>query len=87
MHELKRWTIDDEERTREILERVDILAFCFGVGNGCTLKHIDGQKGYMLLEDALCEQWDIYDTKTDDLLDSFDMIEELIRSGWKVVTY
>lgn len=87
MYESNRWTEKEEERTRELLKRVDIIAFCFGVGNGCTLKHIDGQEGYMLLEDALCEQWDIHKMNSGDLLDSFEDVETLILSGWKVVTY
>lgn len=83
------WRDDQKELTRDILERVDIVAFTFdvsGINKGCTLDHLDGRYGYISLEDALAYNWRIFDYKTDELLDSYDSIDAIIAGGWKVST-
>lgn len=83
------WREDQKELTRDILERVDIVAFTFdvsGVNKGCTLDHLDGRYGYISLEDALAYNWRIFDYKTDELLGTYDSIDAIIAGGWKVST-
>jgi hypothetical protein len=83
------WTEIQQERTRDVLERVDVVAFsfdCSGVNKGCTLNHLDGRYGYITLEDALADNWRIFDYKTDELLGVYDSIDGVIEGGWKVST-
>ncbi len=81
------WRDDQRERTRDILEQVDITAFMFdlsGMNKGCPLDHPDGRHGYITLQDALAENWNILDFKTDRLIGSYESIDALIEQGWKV---
>jgi len=58
MENIKEWRKDQKELTKDILERVDVVAFsfdCSGVNKGCTLNHLDGRYGYITLEDALAD--------------------------------
>ncbi|MPM62784.1 hypothetical protein SDC9_109662 [bioreactor metagenome] len=45
------WTEIQQERTRDVLERVDILAFSFSLSGkpkkGCPLNHVSGRDGYI----------------------------------------
>lgn len=68
---------------------MDVVAFsfdCSGVNKGCTLNHLDGRYGYITLEDALADNWRIFDYKTDELLGVYDSIDGVIEGGWKVST-
>jgi len=83
------WRKDQKELTRDILDRVDVVAFffdCSGVNKGCTLDHLDGRYGYITLGDALAYNWRIFDYITDELLNSYDSISAIIEGGWKVST-
>lgn len=83
------WREDQKVLTRDILERVDIVAFSFdasGKNKGCTLDHLDGRYGYITLEDALKYNWRIFDYETDELFDTYESISEVIEGGWKVST-
>ncbi|MFA5546298.1 MAG: hypothetical protein WDA14_11670 [Sphaerochaetaceae bacterium] len=89
MENIKEWRKDQKELTKDILERVDVVAFsfdCSGVNKGCTLNHLDGRYGYITLEDALADNWRIFDYKTDELLGVYDSIDGVIEGGWKVST-
>lgn len=89
MNKITEWREDQKELTRDILERVDVVAFTFdvsGVNKGCTLDHLDGRYGYISLQDALSYNWRIFDYKTDELLGTYDSIEAIIEGGWKVST-
>jgi len=89
MNKITEWREDQKELTRDILERVDVVAFSFdvsGVNKGCTLDHLDGRYGYISLQDALSYNWRIFDYKTDELLGTYDSIEAIIEGGWKVST-
>ncbi len=85
----KEWREDQKQLTKDILKRVDIVAFSFdisGVNKGCTLNHLDGSYGYIKLADALKDIYPIYDYETDELLGSYDSIDAVINGGWKVST-
>jgi hypothetical protein len=85
----KQWLEDQKQLTRDILERVDIVSFTFDVSSnnkGCTLDHLDGRYGYITLEDALANNWRIFDYESDDLLEQYKSIDNLIDGGWKVST-
>lgn len=89
MREITEWRKDQKELTRDILDRVDVVAFsfdCSGVNKGCTLDHLDGRYGYITLKDALAYNWRIFDYETDELLNTYDSIEAIIEGGWKVST-
>ena len=78
---------DRTKRTRETLEQVDITAFMFdlsGMNKGCPLDHPDGRYGYITLQDALAENWNIFDYKTDRLIGCYESIDDLIEKGWNV---
>jgi len=86
---LKEWREDQTILTKEILERIDIAAFSFalsGKNKGCTLDNLTGSFGYVKLQDALDENWKVYDYKTDKLLEAYETIDNLIAGGWKVST-
>lgn len=85
----KEWREDQKQLTSNILERVDIVSFTFDVsGNnkGCTFDHLDGRYGYITLDDALANNWRVFDYESDDLLELYDSIDGLIDGGWKVST-
>lgn len=85
----KEWREDQKELTRDILTRVDVVAFSFdisGKNKGCTLNHLDGRYGYITLQDALANKWIVFDNKTDELLETYDSIDGVIEGGWKVST-
>ncbi|MBK5201394.1 MAG: hypothetical protein JJE21_07650 [Spirochaetaceae bacterium] len=89
MNDDNEWREDQKELTRDILERVDIVAFtfdCSGKNKGCTLNHLDGSYGYIKLNDALMNNWNIYDYETDILIRSYVSIDDVINNGWKVST-
>jgi hypothetical protein len=89
MIEKRGWREEQKAVTRDILERVDVVAFSFdasGVNKGCTLNHLDGRYGYITLMDALSSNWKIFDYKTDVLLETYNSIEAIIEGGWKVST-
>ncbi len=80
---------EQKELTRDILERVDIITFSFdmsGLNKGSTLDHPDGRYGYISLGDALANNWQIFDDKTDELLGAYNSIDAIIEDGWKVST-
>ena len=86
---LKEWREDQKALTRQILERIDIAAFSFSVSGknkGCTLDSLTGSYGYVKLQDALDENWKVYNFKTDELLGAYESIDNLIAGGWKVST-
>jgi hypothetical protein len=83
---LKEWREDQKNLTRQILERIDIAAFSFsvsGANKGCTLDSITGSYGYIKLQDALDENWRIYDYSSDKLLGFYETIDNLIEDGRK----
>ena len=83
-----RWREEENEKTREILGKMNLISFLIEVDEthtGCNFHHIDGKWGYLTIEDAMIEQWNIYDQKTDILLGTYDSVEDLIENGWKVM--
>ena len=83
------WREDQKKTTRDVLSRVDIVAFTFdisGTNKGCTLDHLDGRYGYIKLNDALTNNWRIYDYETDKLQGTYDSVDDTITGGWKVST-
>lgn len=89
LSEKKEWSKDQKALTRDILERVDVVAFSFdisGINKGCTLNHLNGDYGYIKLKDALSNNWSIYNYETDELIITFDSVEDIINGGWKVST-
>ena len=66
-----------------------IIGFSFAVSGknkGCTLDNLTGSFGYVKLQDALDENWEVFDYKTDKLLGANESIDNLIAVGWKVST-
>ncbi len=89
MEQIKEWRKDQKKLTKQILERVDVVAFSFdmsGKNKGCTLDHLDGRFGYITLEDALSYNWRIFDYETDGLTGTYTSIDDIIAHGWKVST-
>ncbi|AEV30155.1 hypothetical protein SpiGrapes_2383 [Sphaerochaeta pleomorpha str. Grapes] len=83
------WRKDQNALTRDILERVDSIAFSFdlsGRNKGCTLNHLDGSYGYITLQDALSGDWRVFDYTTDEVLATYNSISAVIKGGWKVST-
>lgn len=76
--------------TRDILEKVDIVAFTVdlsGPNKGCNMVNINGRgRGYITLNDALAREWKVYDMETDELKGEFGTVEEIMDAGWKVST-
>lgn len=84
------WSNEQQERTRDVLERVDIVAFSFSLSGkpkkGCPLNHLSGRDGYITINDALNLQWRVFDEETDELIDSYTTIDDVVNDGWKVST-
>ena len=83
------WAPHQIDRTRRILESVDVVAFSIQMGmpnKGCSLDHLDGRFGYVRMEDALAYNWRVFDYKTDELHGQYQNLDELIAGGWKVST-
>ena len=76
--------------TRDILERVDVVAFTVdfsGINKGCNMINIHSKNhGYIAMKDALAYRWRVFDKSTDDLLGTFETIEDVMDAGWKVST-
>jgi hypothetical protein len=56
------WREDQKKLTREILDSINLVSFLTSVGGlhqGCTLEHIDGESGYISIEDAMTEEWNV----------------------------
>ena len=89
MNSQNKWRDDQIALTRDILERVDIVAFSFdisGKNKGCTLNHLDGRYGYIPLSNAISENWKVFDYETDEELEHYSTIDEILDAGWKVST-
>ena len=89
MEQIKAWRKDQKKLTKQILEQVDVVAFSFdisGRNKGCTRDHLDGSYGYITLQDALADNWRIFDYETDGLTGTYTSIDDIIAHGWKVST-
>ena len=85
----KKWSAAQIERTRDTLERIDVVAFSFQLGRpnkGCGMDHLDGRYGYITLKDAMNETWKVFDYDTDELYGDYGSIQAVIDAGWKVST-
>lgn len=84
------WTSIQQERTMDVLETVDIVAFSFSLNGkpkkGCPLNHVSGRDGYITINDALDCHWRVFDEETDELLETYNSIDGVIMGGWKVST-
>ncbi|MGE4584898.1 MAG: hypothetical protein AB7C91_09620 [Sphaerochaeta sp.] len=83
------WRKDQQELTRQIISRVDIIAFSIsliGRNKGCYLDHLDGRFGYITLEDALANRYRVFNYETDELEGTYESLDALIEAGWKVST-
>ena len=84
------WTEIQQERTRDVLERVDIIAFSFSLSGkpkkGCPLNHVSGRDGYITINDALGGDWRVYEDETDELLKTYNSVDDVVNDGWKVST-
>jgi len=89
MEQRSSWSKDQIDLTREILKRVDIVAFSFSLSKrnkGCTLNNLDGRYGYITIEDALSDNWRVFDYWTDQPTGTYASIDDVIEHGWKVNT-
>lgn len=82
---------DQRELSREILEEVQMVPFTINLGGpnkGCNIDSVfnTAASGYITIKDALNRDWKIYDYKTDQLLGSFETLDNLFDAGWKVST-
>ncbi len=85
----KKWSKEQNDRTRDILDRLDVVAFSFdasGINKGCNVINDEGKYGYVKLMDALNYLYPIYDYESDQLIKDYDSIDDLIKDGWKVST-
>ena len=85
----KTWRKVQQEVTRDIISRVDIIAFSFSLiepNKGCYLDHLDGRFGYITLNDALASRYRVFNYKTDALEGSYETLDALLEAGWKVST-
>lgn len=83
----KKWSTEQNNRTKDILTRKDVVAFTVdwsGNNKGCNMNHLDGRYGYIKLNDALNNTYPIYDFETDKLQKTYNSIDEVISDGWKV---
>ncbi len=86
---METWRPDQQQLTRDIISRVDVVAFSFSLmqpNKGCYLDHLDGRFGYLTLEDALGCRYRIYDYESDALQGEYETLDALIDAGWKVST-
>ena len=86
---METWRPDQQQLTRDIISRVDVVAFSFSLmqpNKGCYFDHLDGRFGYLTLEDALSYRYRIYNYESDALEGEYETIDALIDAGWKVST-
>lgn len=82
---------DQRKLSSEILEEVQMVPFTINLGGpnkGCNMDSVLDPKanGYVTIADALEQNWNIYDYNTDELLGSYETLDELFDAGWKVST-
>jgi hypothetical protein len=85
----QQWRKEQQDYTRKIILNVDVVAFMVqwgGENKGCCLDHLDGRFGYITLEDAMDYIYKVYDYQTDELLNNYQTLDQLIEDGWKVST-
>jgi hypothetical protein len=83
------WRPDQRSLTRRIIENLDVPAFSFQMGGpnkGCMLNHLNGRTGYLSLADAMADTYRVFDYETDELLGTYNDVDDLINKGWKVST-
>ncbi|MGE4454774.1 MAG: hypothetical protein AB7D92_09590 [Sphaerochaeta sp.] len=86
---MQTWRDDQKALTRDIIERVDIVAFSVsltGVNKGCYLDHLDGRFGYITIADALAYRYRVFNYESDELEGEYPSLDALIEDGWKVST-
>ena len=83
---------DQRVLTEDILRRVDMVAFLISIpkmeNKGCLMQDINNPSlfGYITVSDAMGYIYKIYNYETDELVATFDSINELLDAGWKVST-
>jgi hypothetical protein len=75
------WSDSLKSLTKEVLRELPIPSFMKGY---CVLKSLGRKHGKISLEDAIAYRWQIKDIETDELIVSFDSLDELIDAGWVV---
>ena len=85
------WGEHQNEYTKKIFTHVEdnLAPFLIQMGRpnkGCGLDHISGRYGYVTFDDAMAKNWNVYDYDTDELLGSYDSIDDLINDDWKIST-
>ncbi len=86
---MKSWRKDQQDLTRDIISKVDVVAFSFSLmqpNKGCYLDHLDGRFAYITLKDALSYRYRVYNYETDVLEGEYETLDALIDAGWKVRT-
>lgn len=81
------WSQSLVKQTREILYDLPVEVFFLAekIGHkGVCLKHIDGRKGYISLNDCVDDQYTIRAHETDEILADFETIDALIAADWAV---
>lgn len=76
------WSDVLQDHTRYVLDHLPISSF---LRDGhCILKSLDRKFGKISIEDAIAYNYKIKNIDTDEILESFDTLDELIDAGWVV---
>lgn len=79
---LNNWSSILIEQTKYVLNHLPISSF---LRDGhCILKSLDRKFGKISIEDAIAYNYKIKNIDTDEILESFDTLDELIDAGWVV---
>jgi hypothetical protein len=80
------WSLESKRATRDVLERLDPVAFLgfAAAGNkGCMLKHLDGSHGYVSFDDAQNGRWHVRNAESDEVVLQAGSPAEVTAAGWR----
>ena len=84
---MDQWSKEIQIQTQEILTNLQphIFALNKQIGRkGVILKNLDDRYGYITEESCLQHHYEVRDNSTDEILESYSTIAELLKSGWVV---
>lgn len=84
MNERKSWSKELKELTADILYNMPVASFTANA-EGCRMKHISGKYGYVTLQDASSDKYNVHvETGNDIVVEEYSSITDLLNNGWAV---
>lgn len=84
MSERKSWSEDLKSITEDVLYNMPVESFAANT-EGCRMKHISRKYGYITLQDALSNKYNIHVENNNGItIEEYSSINDLLENGWVV---